>query len=76
MGSEIAITPQEVGEAKRLWAEYFEASSLAMEIGRTEGGNEQTLARIFGADKRAGRAITRIKEIYGDIQYRSAPRTE
>jgi hypothetical protein len=60
------ITPKEGAEIRGLWKEYQDATVRVLEIMRTEG-TESSVARrkILAEDKKAGRAITRIKEIYG-----------
>jgi hypothetical protein len=61
------ITPEEAAELMQLWREYWEASALALEIMRTEGTEGEVVPRIVAADKRAGVAMARIKEIYGEV---------
>jgi hypothetical protein len=52
-------------EELRLWADYYEAASRAVEMVRAGGMTDATLARILAEDARAARAIKRIKEIRG-----------
>jgi hypothetical protein len=62
-----APTPAEdaAAEELRLWADYYEAATQALEIVRLGGVTDATLARILTEHSRATRAIKRIREIHG-----------
>jgi hypothetical protein len=59
------LTPEEAAEARRLWADYYEASARALEIMRTEGTTGTALPRIADEAAKADVAIKRLKEIHG-----------
>ncbi len=52
-------------EERRLWADYYEAMGLALEILRREGTEDAALSRILAQDRIAASAIARIKQIHG-----------
>jgi hypothetical protein len=58
-----AITPEEAFEELRLWADYYESTTRALEIMRCEGTTPGTLPRIAAASARAAEALRRIKQI-------------
>ena len=62
-----APTPAEdaAAEELRLWADYYEAATHALEIVRLGGVTDATLAKILTQHSRATRAIKRIREIRG-----------
>lgn len=60
-----AITPEEAAEELRLWADYYEATTRALELVRTGGTAAETLSEIVAEDSRAAAAFKRIKEIRG-----------
>lgn len=57
------LTPEEVAEERRLWADYYEAMARVLEIMRREGTAGGAVSRIVEEDAIAGRALARIKEI-------------
>jgi hypothetical protein len=67
MAPRSTITPKEAAELQRLYAVYNEASMRAAEAMRTGGAPlvGPALQRVLDEDTRAGRAMQRIKEIYG-----------
>jgi len=71
MGRE--ITPEEAGEARRLWADYYEATARAVEIMRSEGTSEAALPQIAAESAKASAAMARLKEIYGIQSSAAAP---
>jgi hypothetical protein len=58
-----AITPEEAFEELRLWADYYESTTRALEIMRSEGTTPATLPRIAAESARAAQALGRIKQI-------------
>jgi hypothetical protein len=52
-------------EELRLWADYYEAATQALEIVRLGGITDATLGKILAEHTRATRAIKRIREIRG-----------
>jgi hypothetical protein len=59
------LTPEELGELKRLRGAYIIASTLAAEIMATKGtDNREALDEILVQDRKAGEAIKRIEAIY------------
>jgi hypothetical protein len=59
------LTPEEVAEERRLWADYYEAVERLLDIMRREGALDAALPRIVVEDKTASRAIARIKQLHG-----------
>jgi hypothetical protein len=63
------ITPEEADEARRLWDEYDQATREAAAALRGDGTDPdfkgERRQRHLAADERAGKAIARIREIYG-----------
>ena len=62
-----AVTPEEAAEELRLWADYYEATTRALELVRTGGTTAATLSLIVAEDARAAAAIKRIKTIRGIV---------
>jgi hypothetical protein len=60
-----AVTPEEAAEELRLWADYYEATTRALDLVRTGGTTAATLWLIVAEDARAAAAIKRIKTIRG-----------
>lgn len=60
-----SISPVEAAETLRLWADYYEATTRALEIMRSEGTSSATLPRIAAESARAEAALRRIKQIHG-----------
>jgi hypothetical protein len=60
------ITPQEAEELKELWAEYDDAILKAGAALGRYSIDPSAPERAFREDKRAGKAIKRIRQIYGD----------
>lgn len=50
-------------EETRLWADYYDAVSRALEIMKAEGTGEAVLQRVAAQQALADRALARIKEI-------------
>jgi hypothetical protein len=71
MTSETARTPgtptadEAAAEELRLWADYYEAATHALELVRLGGITDATLAGILAEHSRATRAIKRIRELRG-----------
>ena len=65
MAMDGAMTPDEVAEVRRLWADYYEATARAVEIMRAEGTTEAVLPRIAAESAKAGAAMRRLKAIHG-----------
>ena len=59
------ITPAEAAEELRLWADYYEAISRALELLRGGAATAATLPKIVTEHAKAGAAIKRLKEIRG-----------
>ena len=59
------ITWHDSEEVRQLWEDYQRATVFVLEIIRTDGTNAVTLPKILKQDAKAGRAIERLKEIYG-----------
>lgn len=59
------MTPEEEAEELRLWADYYEATTRALDLVRTGGATGATLLLIVAEDARAAAAIKRIKTIHG-----------
>lgn len=57
------VTPEEAAEELRLWADYYEATSRALELLREGVTSAATLAKILAEDAKAAAAIKRIKKI-------------
>jgi hypothetical protein len=62
------ITPEEAAEVQRLRRIYHEESFWAAEAMRTGGEplEGEALRRVLDHDRKAGEALLRIHEIYGD----------
>ena len=60
-----AVTPEEAAEELRLWADYYEATTRALDLVRTGDSTAETLSLIVAEDARAAAAIKRIKTIRG-----------
>lgn len=67
MSARSTITPQEADEVRLLRAEYFDASKRAAEAMQTGDRplDGAALMMVVEEDARAGKAMRRIKEIYG-----------
>ena len=52
-------------EEARLWADYYEAVSRALELMKAEGTGEAVLQRVAAQQALADRALARIKQICG-----------
>ena len=52
-------------EEARLWADYYDAVSRALEIMKAEGTGEAVLQRVAAQQALADRALARIKGIRG-----------
>ena len=52
-------------EEARLWADYYDAVSCALEIMKAEGTDEAVLQRVAVQHALADSALARIKEIRG-----------
>jgi len=59
------VTPEEAAEELRLWADYYEATTRALDLVRTGSATIDTLSLIVAEDARAAAAIKRIKTIRG-----------
>jgi hypothetical protein len=59
------ITPEEAAEVTRLRLVYETHTGRAIAIMRAEGWTAESTPRIGAADKIAGEAMMRLKEIYG-----------
>jgi hypothetical protein len=59
-----SITAEDELEERRLWADYYEAMTRALEILRGEGTGAAALARILAQDAIARSAMARIKQIH------------
>jgi hypothetical protein len=59
------ITPQEADEIRLLVQEYQRAIVFALEIMRAHRIDAASLPKILTQDAKAGRAIQRIREIFG-----------
>lgn len=67
MAERTTITHEEAAEVKQLWAEYDAATRLALHALSMGGGSPGNPAYqdFLAQDARAGKAVKRIKEIYG-----------
>lgn len=67
MNARTAMTPEEAQEIRMLRAEYFDASKRAAEAMQTgeHAFDGTALQVLITADARAGKAMRRIKELYG-----------
>ena len=52
-------------EERRLWADFYEATSRALEIMRAEGTSKAVLERVAAEQALANKVLARIKEIRG-----------
>ena len=59
------LTPQEAEDVRQLLQEYQRAIIFALEIMKTGRIDAATLPKILTQDAKAGRAIERIREIFG-----------
>ena len=59
------ITTDEAAEELRLWADYYEAISRALELVGAGVATATTLPKIVAEHAKAAAAIKRIKEIRG-----------
>jgi hypothetical protein len=57
------LTAAETAEELRLWADYYEARSRALDIMRREGTSGAALSDIVAQDTLACSTLARIKEI-------------
>jgi hypothetical protein len=59
------LTPQEAEDVRQLLQEYQRAIVFALEIMKTRRIDAASLPKILTQDAKAGRAIERIREIFG-----------
>jgi hypothetical protein len=59
------LTPQEAEDVRQLLLEYQRAIVFALEIMKTRRIDAASLPKILTQDAKAGRAIERIREIFG-----------
>jgi len=59
------LTPQEAEDVRQLLLEYQRAIVFALEIMKTRRIDAATLPKILSQDAKAGRAIERVREIFG-----------
>jgi hypothetical protein len=59
------IHPEEASEELRLWADFYEATALVLEIMRTRGTTAGAVAQILAEEAKAAATIKRIKELRG-----------
>ena len=59
------MTPGELVEERRQWADYYEAAARVVEIMRSEGTTAAVLPRIVREASKAAAALKRLREIHG-----------
>jgi hypothetical protein len=59
------LTPQEAEDVRQLLQEYQRAIAFVLEIMKAHRVDAASLPKILTQDAKAGRAIERIREIYG-----------
>jgi hypothetical protein len=77
MSARLSFNPEETEEIRILRAEYFDASKRAAEAIQTgeHPFDDAALTLVINEDARAGKAMRRIKEIYGLAQGDDEPST-